>query len=98
MENKMMKLDKLLTIILLLCLVIVFSTPVLAGNKVNINTASQEELCTLKNIGDAYAKRIIEYRTAQKFQKPEDIMEVKGIGPKTYELNKDRIVVKDKKS
>ena len=93
-----MKIEKLVAIMLLLCSFVVFSTPAMAESKVNINTASQEELCTLKNIGDAYAKRIIEYRTAQKFQKPEDIMEVKGIGPKTYELNKDRIVVKDKKS
>ena len=93
-----MKKMKLVVILLLLCSFVVFSTPVMAGDKVNINTANQEELCTLKNIGDSYAKRIIEYRTDHKFQKPEEIMEVKGIGTKTYELNKDRIVVKDKKS
>ncbi len=81
-----------------LCLLLVFVAPVMSENKVNINTANQEELCTLKNIGDKYAQKIIEYRNAQKFEKPEEIMEVKGIGSKTYEINKDRIVVTDKKS
>ncbi len=81
-----------------LCLLLVLVAPVMAEDTVNINTANQEELCTLKNIGEAYAKRIIEYRGTHKFEKPEDIMEVKGIGTKTYEINKDRIVVIDKKS
>ena len=90
--------NKPLVILFIFCLFIVFSTPLMAGDKVNINTADQVELCTLKNIGDKYAKRIIEYRKDHKFETPEEIMEVKGIGPKTYELNKDRIIVKDKTS
>ena len=94
----MKRIFNLLAIIITFCLLVVFSAPVMAEHKVNINTANQEELCTLKNIGDAYAKKIIEYRNAHKFEKPEEIMEVKGIGLKIYELNKDRIVVKDEKS
>ncbi|MCK5313336.1 MAG: helix-hairpin-helix domain-containing protein [Desulfobacteraceae bacterium] len=94
----MRKVKKALMLLLLLCLFVVFSTPVMAENKVNINTADQVELCTLKNIGEKYAKRIIEYRKEHKFEKPEEIMEVKGIGSKTYKLNKDRIIVEDKKS
>ena len=94
----MNKLFNLWAIMIALCLVFVCTVPVMAESKVNINSASQEKLCTLKNIGDAYAKRIIEYRSAHKFEKPEDIMEVKGIGEKTYELNKDIIIVKDEKS
>ena len=64
------------------------------GNKVNINTAGMEELIELDKIGPKYAERIIEYREkVAPFETPEDIMKVKGIGKKTYEANKDRIVV-----
>jgi competence protein ComEA len=62
--------------------------------KVNINTATAEEIAQLKNIGSTYAIRIVEYRQENgPFEKPEDILQVKGIGEKTYELNKNRITV-----
>ncbi len=62
--------------------------------KININEASVEELAKLKRIGPKYSARIVEYREKNgPFEKPEDIMKVKGIGKKTYEANKDRIVV-----
>ena len=85
--------------LLVLCLVVaVFMAFVPAlyaeEGKVNINKASVDELTQLSNIGSAYAERIIQYReTNGPFKKPEDIMKVKGIGAKTWELNKDRIVV-----
>ena len=63
------------------------------GEKININTASLEELATLKRVGLKYAQRILDYREQiGKFKSPEEIMEVSGIGPKTYEINKNRIV------
>lgn len=62
--------------------------------KVNINTATAEEIAQLKNIGSAYAMRIVEYRQENgPFEKAEDILKVKGIGEKTYELNKKIITV-----
>lgn len=62
--------------------------------KININTAAPEELAKLEGIGPAYAQRIVEHRkTYGPFEKPEDIMNVKGIGPKTFERNKDRISI-----
>ena len=65
-----------------------------AMQKVNINTASVEQLMTLDRVGAKYAQRIIEYReTVGPFTAPEDILKVKGIGKKTWEANKDRIVV-----
>ena len=60
--------------------------------KVNINKATVDELCVLKRIGPSYAQRIVDYRQQNgPFQKPEDIMKVRGIGLKTFEANKDMI-------
>ena len=65
-----------------------------AMDKVNINTASVEQLMQLDRVGASYAQRIVEHREKYgPFQAPEDIMKVKGIGKKTWEANKDRIVV-----
>jgi competence protein ComEA len=64
--------------------------------KININSADRYELMLLEGIGETYADRIIEYRKVNgPFQKPEDLILVKGIGPKTLELNKGRILIKD---
>lgn len=62
--------------------------------RVNINTASQEELESLPGIGPALAKQIIAYRTVNgPFKSIEDILDVPGIGPKTFEKIKDLITV-----
>lgn len=60
---------------------------------ININTASKEELMSLPNIGDKRADAIIEYRSANKFEKIEDIKNVTGIGDKFYEALKDLITI-----
>lgn len=60
--------------------------------KINVNTATQEELCTLKGVGPAIAEKIIEARDAKGgFKSLDDLMEVKGIGPKIIEFNKEII-------
>jgi competence protein ComEA len=62
--------------------------------RININTASADELAQLKGVGVKKAAVIIEYReTNGPFKLPEDFLKVPGIGPKTFETNKDRIVV-----
>jgi len=51
-----------------------------SSNKVNINTASKEELMSINGIGQTRAERILEYRkTSGKFSSIEDIKKVKGI-------------------
>jgi competence protein ComEA len=69
-------------------------SPTPKGHKININTATQEELESLPMIGPVLAKQIIEYRTANGlFQKIEDIVDVPGIGPKTFEVIQELITV-----
>ncbi len=63
-------------------------------SKININTATVKELTQLKKIGKKYAQNIVDHRDKKgEFKAPEDIMKVKGIGAKTFELNKDIITV-----
>ncbi|MEA2066663.1 MAG: ComEA family DNA-binding protein [Thermotogota bacterium] len=60
--------------------------------KININTAGVSELKRLPGIGDVLAKRIVEYRDqVGQFSSREEIMNVKGIGEKTYESIKELI-------
>ncbi|WP_294784162.1 helix-hairpin-helix domain-containing protein [uncultured Eubacterium sp.] len=61
---------------------------------VNINTASLEELMTLKGIGQTRAEQILEYREKHgSFASPEAIMNVDGIKQGTYDKIKDNIRV-----
>jgi len=61
---------------------------------ININTAASFELETLPGIGSTTAQKIIEYREANgPFISTEDIINVSGIGPGTYERIKDLITV-----
>ena len=83
---------------LTVALMMAWAVPALAEEMglVNINTASMEQLMTLDGIGESYAERIIEFREKNgPFQSPEDLLKVKGIGEKTLELNKGRILIKD---
>lgn len=64
------------------------------NGKININTASVEELQTLPGIGESKAKNIISYRESNgNFTKIEDLKEVTGIGDAIYDQIKDYITI-----
>lgn len=65
-----------------------------SNQKVNINTANDEQLRTLSGVGPATAEKIINYRTKEgAFKTIDDLKNVDGIGDKTFEKLKDKICV-----
>lgn len=64
------------------------------SDKVNINTASVEELDTLPGIGPSRAADIISYRESNgRFKSIEDLKNVKGIGEASFEKMKEKITI-----
>ena len=62
--------------------------------KIDINKAETEELMLLPLVGEGRAEDIIEYREENgDFSRIEDIMQVSGIGEKTFEEIKEQITV-----
>ena len=87
-----MNLVKSLFLALVLCLVSfgAFAAPI------NINTASAEQLTALNGIGEAKAAAIVEHRKAHgPFKSVDQLVDVKGIGLKLVEKNRDMMTVGD---
>ena len=63
--------------------------------KININTASVEQLMTLKGIGESRARDIVDYRTRNgSFKKTEDVMKVSGIKEAAFSCPKRKAKIK----
>ncbi len=64
------------------------------ASKIDINTATSEELQTLTGVGPATAEKIISYRSdVGYFSEIEELKNVDGIGEKTFNKLKDHIMV-----
>jgi competence protein ComEA len=89
-----MKLKKLF---LSLCMALFLSTGMaFAADKINVNTATQEELQTLNGIGASTAAAIIDYRDQiGEFKSINSLLEVKGIGEKKLAKLSDQLTVSD---
>ena len=74
---------------------LMLASPAFAQEKVNINTADAATIDrVLVNIGPSKAEAIVAYRKANgAFKSAEQLATVKGVGLKTVEKNRDRIVV-----
>jgi len=70
-----------------------------ASGVVNINTADSEQLSLLPRVGPTVAQRIVDFRQENgRFQTLEDLMLVRGIGEKTFELIKPHITLEGQTS
>lgn len=64
------------------------------GGKININSASETELQEITGIGPSKASAIVQYREEQgPFSAIEDLMNISGIGEKTFEKMKDQVTI-----
>lgn len=84
----------LVSSILFLALALTATAAFGAEGVVNINRAEEDQLMFLPRVGPALAGRILEFREENgDFEQPEDLMLVRGIGEKTFELMKPHVVV-----
>jgi len=94
MKQRMMRMLLLAVLLVVVGGLVGFSSAMADNGRININTATVDELVQLKGIGPAYAKRVVAYREANgDFRQIEDLTEVEGIGPKTLSTNRDQITV-----
>ncbi len=91
----MMRQKFFLVLVAALCVTVACIGPVWGqeSEKININTASAKELAQLQKVGPKYAVRIIEHRQKYgPFKLTEELMEIPGIGPRTFDRIKDQII------
>ncbi len=83
--------------LLALMLIVSFSGMTFAGDgQVDLNTSTAKELQQLPGIGKGLAKRIVDYRTSNgPFKSVEELMQVKGIGKKTFAKMKERLAIEN---
>lgn len=65
-----------------------------AAGKVNLNTATREELQTIKGVGPATAQKILDYRAAHgRFTSVDELLKIDGIGAKTLEKIRPEVTI-----
>jgi len=63
---------------------------------INLQTASKEELMSIKGIGEKKAQQILEYRKVNSIKSPEDLRNIKGFGDNIINNVKNDVKVKNK--
>jgi len=72
-----------------------FNANKIESHKIDINKAGISELILLPGIGEKTARKIIDYRKIKgSFEKADDLIKVKGIGPVKFSKIKNYIIVK----
>jgi competence protein ComEA len=98
-----MKVNRVVATLVAFALAAVFaSAPALAAGKpipaakVNVNTATVQQLTTLPGIGPKLAARIVEYRQhSGQFRATQELLNVKGIGEKNFQKIQPHVLVGD---
>ena len=67
--------------------------PAAGTGRININTADSTQLQEITGVGPATAEKIIAYRQKTPFKKIEDLMNVSGIGEKTFQKMKEQVTI-----
>jgi competence protein ComEA len=84
---------------LILLLVICFLFSGIAAAVVNINTATKEELTSIKGVGEKRAQEIIDYRKKNgNFKSIDDLEKVPGVGPGLMKRIRSQVTVTGKTS
>lgn len=77
-----------------LALLLIMPLSAFSAGTIDINTADRAALMQIKGVGEARAEAIINYREQYgPFMSIDELTEVQGIGQKTLEENRDRLVV-----
>ncbi|MDP8299606.1 MAG: helix-hairpin-helix domain-containing protein [Candidatus Tantalella remota] len=64
------------------------------ARRIDINTATMEDITTIPGIGEVLATRIVEYRNINgQFYSPNDLLQVKGVGDKKLEKIREYIKI-----
>ena len=89
---------KKIMVVLMFLMSMVFAGATYAGDMVNVNTATVEQLETVKGIGPKTAAAIVSYRTEHgDFSSVDGLTAVKGIGDKKLQKIAGSLTVGDKK-
>jgi competence protein ComEA len=85
-QNRIVASALALAVAFLMSTGVAFAAKPLPAGKVNINTATVEQLATLPGVGPALAQRIVEHRQkAGSFKNVQELMSIRGIGEKSFQ-------------
>lgn len=89
-----MKTIKKVFVVFLVCFIFgAVGQPALSFEKINLNTATVEQLTQLNGVGPVMAERIVDFRQSRAFSSVDELTQVQGIGEKILEKLRDQVTV-----